>query len=417
MTVGKTEIFVYADWVGLNQPTLMGILSAHRAKGRKSFSFEYDRNWLNSSDRRLLDPDLNYYSGPQFPNDKENFGLFLDSMPDTWGRTLMRRREIQYAKEVGAKPRTLYDIDFLLGVFDETRIGALRYKLSPDGPFLDNNVEKATPPWSTVGALQNAVEHYENDGDNEADPRWLNMLIAPGSSLGGARPKANILDKKGELWIAKFPSKSDTIDKGAWEYLTNLLARNAGIWVPPFRIQKLHGNYHTFFTKRFDRSISGRIHFSSAMTMTGNTEDTVRDAPASYLDLVNFISTYGTNINENLKELWRRIIFNIAVSNTDDHLRNHGFLLLDKGWQLSPAYDLNPSIDKDGLSLNIDMDNNAMDFKLAGAVGEYFRLTPREMNEIIEKVSSSVAQWRRIAKEVGIPRSEQELMSSAFRVE
>jgi len=417
MTVGKTEIFVYADWVGLNQPTLMGILSAHRAKGRKSFSFEYDRNWLNSSDRRLLDPDLNYYSGPQFPNDKENFGLFLDSMPDTWGRTLMRRREIQYAKEVGAKPRTLYDIDFLLGVFDETRIGALRYKLSPDGPFLDNNVEKATPPWSTVGALQNAVEHYENDGDNEADPRWLNMLIASGSSLGGARPKANILDKKGELWIAKFPSKSDTIDKGAWEYLTNLLARNAGIWVPPFRIQKLYGNYHTFFTKRFDRSISGRIHFSSAMTMTGNTEDTVRDAPASYLDLVNFISTYGTNINENLKELWRRIIFNIAVSNTDDHLRNHGFLLLDKGWQLSPAYDLNPSIDKDGLSLNIDMDNNAMDFELAGAVGEYFRLTPREMNEIIEKVSSLVAQWRRIAKEVGIPRSEQELMSSAFRVE
>ena len=198
--------------------------------------------------------------------------------------------------------------------------------------------------------------------------------MAPGSSLGGARPKANILDENKELWIAKFPSKNDTIDKAAWEYLAYLLAKKAGINMAPCRIEKIAGNYNTFFTKRFDREKGERIHFASAMTMTGNNEDTIRDNTASYLDLAEFISNYGTNIEDNLHQLWRRIIFNIAISNTDDHLRNHGFILSNEGWILSPAYDLNPSIDKDGLALNIDTDNNALNFELAKTVGVYFRL-------------------------------------------
>ena len=415
MATNKTDIYVYAHWIGLSEPVLLGILYAHQAKGRKAFSFEYDKNWLKSNAQRLIDPDIQFYSGQQFPNNKENFGIFLDSMPDTWGRTLMKRREIQLAKAKGEPPKTLYDIDYLLGVYDETRMGAFRFKLDPNGDFLDSDTEKSTPPWSTVRELQQAVVHYENDTDNEAINKWLKVLIAPGSSLGGARPKANILDDKKQLWIAKFPSKNDTIDKAAWEFLTHQLAINAGIEMAECKIEKVSGNFHTFFTKRFDRIKQERIHFSSAMTMTGNNEDTIKNQPASYLDIVAFIQNHGCNVKENLHQLWRRIVFNIAVSNTDDHLRNHGFILSNEGWELSPAYDLNPSIEKDGLALNIDMDNNALDFELAKSAGEFFRLHPSEMDNILNEVFTSVKQWKDIAHKIGISRSEQELMQAAFR--
>lgn len=415
MASQKTDIYVYAHWLGLPEPVLLGVLSAHQAKGRKAFSFEYDKNWLKSKSQRLIDPDIQFYSGQQFPNNKENFGIFLDSMPDTWGRTLMKRREVQLAKAKGENPKTLYDIDYLLGVFDETRMGAFRFKLNPDGDFLDNNSEKYTPPWSTVRGLQQAVVHYENGTDNDAINKWLKILITPGSSLGGARPKANVLDEKNQLWIAKFPSKNDTIDKAAWEYLTYQLAIKAGIEMAECKIEKISGTYHTFFTKRFDRIGKERIHFSSAMTMTGNNKDTIKNQPASYLDIVEFIQNHGCKVNENLHQLWRRIVFNIAVSNTDDHLRNHGFILTNEDWMLSPAYDLNPSIDKEGLALNIDMDNNALDFELAKSVGEFFRLKPSEMNNILKEVFTSVKQWKTIAQKMGISRTEQELMQAAFR--
>jgi len=240
--------------------------------------------------------------------------------------------------------------------------------------------------------------------------------MAPGSSLGGARPKANILDNDKSLWIAKFPSKTDTYDKGAWEFLTYQLAINAGIEMAPCRLEKIIGNYHTFFTKRFDRENEERIHFASAMTMTANNEDTIRENPASYLDIAEFISNHGSNIEANLHQLWRRIIFNIAISNTDDHLRNHGFILTTTGWILSPAYDLNPSIEKDGLSINIDTDNNALDFELAKSVGEYFRLNKLQMETIIKEVLQSTSNWRILANELGITRAEQELMISAFNL-
>ncbi|WP_333660989.1 HipA domain-containing protein [Chishuiella changwenlii] len=416
MAINKTDIYVYAHWEDFKIPQLMGILSAHQAKGRKTFSFSYDKQWLELGQKHIIDPDLNFFSGQQFANNKENFGVFLDSMPDTWGRTLMKRREVQLAKINGEKAKTLYDIDYLLGVYDETRMGAIRFKLDPDGEFLDNDLVKATPPWSTVRELQQAVVHYENDTDNEAMNKWLQVLIAPGSSLGGARPKANIMDEYQHLWIAKFPSKNDEIDKALWEFLAYRLAINAGIQMTECKIEKLSGLYSTFFTKRFDRNGIERIHFASAMTMTGNNEETIKIQPASYLDLVDFIQNYGTNIDKNLNQLWRRIVFNIAISNTDDHLRNHGFILTKDGWILSPAYDLNPSIDKDGLALNIDMDDNSLNFELAKSVGEYFRLTKIEMEQIIQEVLNSVKQWREIATKIGIPRSEQELMSSAFNI-
>lgn len=416
MAKGKQDIFIYAHWKGLEEPQLMGILSALYAKGKKAFSFEYDKDWIKSKEQMLLDPDIQFYSGPQYPNKKENFGVFLDSMPDTWGRTLMKRRAAQQAIEKGEKAKTLYEIDYLLGVYDESRMGALRFKLDPEGQFLDDNELNPTPPWSSIRELQEAAKNFENDDDNDEVRKWLAVLMAPGSSLGGARPKANILDENKELLIAKFPSKNDTIDKAAWEYLAYQLATKAGIPMAPSKIEKISGKFNTFFTKRFDREDGARLHFASAMTMTGNNEDTIRDNPASYLDLAEFIQNYGAMVNDNLEQLWRRVVFNVAISNTDDHLRNHGFILTNQGWVLSPAYDLNPSIDKDGLALNIDMDNNALDYDLVKSVGEFFRLDNKQMDKIIKEVVEVVGTWKEVADKIGISKREQQIMSKAFNV-
>ncbi|MBP2831794.1 type II toxin-antitoxin system HipA family toxin [Aquimarina sp. U1-2] len=417
MGTDKFDIYVYADWVGLKEPTLIGTLSAHFAKGKKAFSFEYEKDWLKTDAQRLLDPDIEFYSGPQYPANKENFGIFLDSMPDTWGKTLMKRRAAQEARANNEKPKPLYEIDYLLGVYDETRMGALRYKTELDGPFLDNNAQNPTPPWSSLGDLQEAAKQLENDEQSDEILKWLAVLIAPGSSLGGARPKANIFDTQKHLWIAKFPSKTDTVDKALWEYLAYQLAIAAGIEMAESNVKKISGQHHTFLTKRFDRKEGKRIHFASAMTMTGNTEETIKDASPNYLDIVDFIESYGVDVEANLHQLWRRIVFNIAISNTDDHLRNHGFILTDKGWVLSPAYDLNPSIEKDGLSLNIDMDDNALDFDLAKSVGEYFRLSESEMETILSEVFAVVKDWNSVAEAIGIKNSEMELMAGAFRWE
>jgi serine/threonine-protein kinase HipA len=415
MDKSKTDIWVYAHWVGMKDPKCIGILSAHFGKGRKTFSFEYDKDWIYSHEQMLLDPDLGWYSGPQYPNNKDNFGIFLDSMPDTWGRTLMQRREPLRAREEGKEPRKLHDIDFLLGVYDDSRMGALRFKLDPNGPFLETGSSTTTPPWTTLGELQEAVRIIESDEDDEHIKKWILMLIAPGSSLGGARPKANFTDSSKNLWIAKFPSKNDKIDKAAWELLAYRLALKAGIRMSESRITKLSGAYNTFLTKRFDRILNERIHFASSMTMTGNYEEALRDKNASYLEIAEFIKYSGAENMEDLHQLWRRMVFNISISNTDDHLRNHGFLLSKKGWRLSPAYDINPSIDRDGLALNIDMDNNALDFDLARSVGEYFMLNTKKMEEILTQIISVIAKWRIHANAIGILKKEQEMMEPAFK--
>lgn len=416
MKKGKLDIYVFAHWKPIQEPELIGILSALNAKGKKAFSFEYNKNWIKSKNQMLLDPDIQFYSGPQYPNNKENFGVFFDSMPDTWGRTLMKRRAAQEAATIGEKAKTLYEIDYLLGVYDESRMGALRFKTDLNGPFLDNNNQTPTPPWSSIRELQDAAHNFENDTKSDEARQWLAILMAPGSSLGGARPKANIIDNDKNLWIAKFPAKNDTTDKATWEFLAYQLALKAGINMSECKIQKVTGNYHTFFTKRFDRENGERIHFASAMTMTGNNEVNIKDHQASYLELAEFIQNHGSNVESNLEQLWRRIVFNIAISNTDDHLRNHGFIIKKEGWELSPAYDLNPSIDKDGLALNIDMDNNALDYDLAKSVGMYFRLDENQMNTILSQVLEAVAQWKEIATKIGISNKEIELMEKAFNL-
>jgi len=415
MATSKIDILVYADWLEISGPKLIGVLAAHQGKGRKTFSFSYDEKWLETEKPFLFDSDITLNKGQQFPIGKSNFGIFNDAMPDTWGRTLMKRREVQIAKEDNRVAKNLHDIDFLLGVNDESRMGGLRFKLQEKEPFLNNDQARPTPPWSSVRELQHGISLIESDKDNKEVRKWLSILLAPGSSLGGARPKANIIDEKGNLWIAKFPSKEDTIDKAAWEFLAYRLAIKAGIEMAECKIEKISGKYFTFFTKRFDRLKQKRVHFASAMTMTGNNEDTIKDNPPSYLDIAEFIQFNESNNTKELHQLWRRMVFNIAISNTDDHLRNHGFILNKTGWQLSPAYDINPSIDKDGLSLNIDSDNNALDFDLAKSVGEYFQLQEKQMDDIFKEIKGAVKNWKTEATKIGISKAEISLMSSAFK--
>lgn len=416
----KRQIYVYAHWKGIENPMLMGKLFAERLRGKEIFSFEYDEEWLKSKNAQLLDPSLQLYSGLHFLNpDQSNFGLFLDSSPDRWGRILMRRREAALAKMGNRTEQKLFETDYLLGVFDEHRMGGLMYKLEEDGPFLNDNREMASPPWASLRELEEISLRLEED-DIIDDPeyfKWLSMLVAPGASLGGARPKANIIGNDGSLWIAKFPSRNDLGDIGAWEIVTYELALKSGINMAESKAQKFSSNNYTFLTKRFDRTEEGeRIHFASAMTLLGYQDGQDHMDGASYLELVEFIGANGANISEDLEELWRRIVFSICVSNTDDHLRNHGFLLSDNGWLLSPAYDINPNETGSGLKLNISETNNSLDLDLAMEVHKYFRLEESQALRIIQEVKAAVLQWPSIAAKYGISRAEQELKKMAFRV-
>ncbi len=414
------KIFVYADWEELGRPILLGYLFVDVLRGKEVFSFEYTDEWLQSDYLYNLDPDIGFYSGIQYlSNDKTNFGLFLDSSPDRWGRLLMKRRESILAKIEKRTMHILRESDFLLGVFDLHRMGALRFKLDPEGDFLDNNADFSAPPWTSIRDLEYASLELEKslDQDNPELLKWINILMAPGSSLGGARPKASIRDLSNALWIAKFPSKDDLINIGAWEMVANDLANQSGINIAESLIKQFNSKHHTFLTKRFDRtSNGGRLHFSSAMTLLGYNDGVDAADGVSYLELAEFIIQYGSRVKDDLQELFKRIVFSIAISNTDDHLRNHGFLLTKNGWVLSPAYDLNPNQYGMGLKLNISEDDNSLDFDLALSVASYFRLSDNDAVAIIDNTKSIVSNWRTVASKYGISSSEQDLMRLAFKV-
>ena len=412
----KKEIQVYAHWQGLREPSLMGVLSVSPAKGKESFSFEYADAWLRSGFSQMIDPDLQLYSGAYYPrDDKPNFGVFLDSCPDRWGRVLMQRREAAIAKQEDRAAKKLLESDFLLGVYDGHRMGALRFKLDNTDSFLNDNKQRAAPPWTSLRELEHASLKFEED--NTDDPeylKWVAMLIAPGSSLGGARPKASVIDAHNNLWIAKFPSRNDDKDIACWEMVTNQLAISAGLNVAEGKLLQFNNKFHTYLTKRFDRTAAGeRIHFASAMTLLGHTDG--EDASgASYLELMEFISRHGASVEKDLEELWRRIVFSICVKNTDDHLRNHGFLLTEKGWLLSPAYDINPNEYGKGLSLNITDTDNSLDLDLAMTIAGYFRLSDGKASQIIQDVSAVIKDWEKVAGKHKISNAEQERMSEAF---
>ena len=411
-------VFVYAHWKGINDPALMGILKSIPTRGKEIFSFEYTKDWLSSGNAQNIDPDLQLFSGVQYLGEpKSNFGIFLDSSPDRWGRLLMRRREAAIARTEKREPKNLYEIDYLLGVFDGHRMGGIRFKEVEQGPFLNNNKEFASPPWTSLKELEHASLQIEKD-DFMNDPeylKWLNMLFDPGSSLGGARPKAGVLDNKNNLWIAKFPCRNDEKDIGAWEMVVHDLAMHAGLNIPEARIEKFQGRHHTFLTKRFDRTTQGeRIHFASAMTLLGHHDGADFKEGVSYLEFAEFFMKYGANVEKDNEELWRRIVFSICVKNTDDHLRNHGFLLTKKGWILSPAFDINPVETGTGLKLNISENDNTLDLSLAMDVAKYFRLNDKKAGKIIDEVKKSVSNWKVSAKKYKISAAEQEVMSQVF---
>ncbi len=411
----STEVFVFADWEAFTEPTLVGTLRSDFIKNKEHFSFSYDENWLQSSAAQKIDPDLHLYSGEQHSEESKNFRVFLDSCPDRWGKLLMKRRETIIARQEERRPKVLNDIDYLLGVHDKYRLGALRFKRTLEGEFLDNDEKMAAPPISSLRELEYASSQVEDNSDT-TDPdyvKWLSMLMPPGSSLGGARPKASVVDENEQLWIAKFPSRHDDYDIAAWEFVTYQLAVSAGITMADCRIEQYNSRHHTFLTKRFDRTPQSRLHFTSAMTQLGYYDG---DYDASYLELAQFLTDQGANTKEDLAQLWRRIVFNIAVSNTDDHLRNHGFIYHNNGWILSPAYDINPVTPANGLHLNITDDDNGLDYELALEVVDFFQLSAADAEEIKGEVLASVSTWQQVATKNGINRSDQQLMAPAFNI-
>lgn len=301
MAAKQKTIFVYDDFSS-EQPVLMGILYVNVIKGGESYSFEYDREWLKKTGLRItLNPELMPYSGRQYPSGKNIFGLFADASPDRWGRVLMNKRERILADKEGRKPSKLYDSDYLLGVFDETRMGGIRFKSDPDGPFLSDDKETAAPPWAKLRTLEEASRNFESD-ESGLSEKWLNQLIRPGSSLGGARPKATVTDTKDQLWIAKFPSRNDENDTGAWEMTVHDLAVLCGLNVPAAKLEKFSSLGSTYLVKRFDRDSGRRVHFASAMTLLGKTDGASAADGTSYLDIAAFIKSYGAQPKKDLTE-------------------------------------------------------------------------------------------------------------------
>ena len=414
MAMNQKTIFVYDDF-STDQPILMGSLYVNVIKGGETYSFEYDKDWLKKTGLALtLDPEIMPYSGRQYPTGKNIFGLFTDASPDRWGRVLMNKRERILAEKEGRKPSKLYDSDYLLGVYDETRMGGIRFKANLEGPFLSDDKETAAPPWATLRTLEEASRNFEND-ETGLTERWLNQLIKPGSSLGGARPKATVVDTKDQLWIAKFPSKNDENDTGAWEMVAHDLAALCGLNVPEAKLEKFSPLGSTFLIKRFDRLGSKRVHFASAMTLLGKTDGASAADGSSYLDIAAFIKSYGAQPKMDLIELWRRIVFNMAVTNTDDHLRNHAFVLTDKGWILSPVYDVNPVPYGDELSLNVDEEDNSISIDLAVQTAVRFGISKSDAEAEAEDILKIVRDnWEKTAAEYGLTRRQVEEMRPAF---
>lgn len=406
-------IEVYADWVGLNGPVLIGSLQMLSPQQREVFSFTYDSNWLHSyAPIYQIDPDIQPFRGYQYQQpDKTGFGFFLDSCPDRWGRVLMQRREALLAKEEKRAMQKLQEREYLLGVDDASRMGALRYKLPGSSSFLAEHTALATPPWTELRMLEHHTSLFEQNEETEGS--WIHHLILPGSSLGGARPKATVVDEKGNLWIAKFPSRHDTLNSGAWEMVIHDLAVKCGIDMPQARLETFSAGGDTFLSKRFDRSDSHeRIHFASAMTLTGKTDG----QEASYLDLVECIIQMGAQPDTDLKQLFKRILFTIAVSNTDDHLRNHGFLLTPQGWKLSPAFDINPNPNGKALCLAIDEADHSLDFRVALAGAPFFKLSLKEATHMLDEILTYVSSWRAVAKSYGLNSSACAQAEGAFNL-
>ena len=403
------EAYVYADLGGA--PRLVGRLFTHIRKGRESATFEYDDSWLAHDERFALEPALKLGPGPfHTATDRSMFGAIGDSAPDRWGRTLMRRAARRRAAAAGDAPRTLYEIDYLLLVNDEARQGALRFADQPDGPFLAPQDQTPVPPLIELPRLLSAAERVIDESEDDED---LRLLFAPGSSLGGARPKASVREADGRLAIAKFPHKEDEWNAVLWEAVALSLAAKAGIDLPPWRVENIAGK-DVLILARFDRDGDIRIPYLSAMSMLGARDNELH----SYLEVADALRLHGAQPARDLPALWRRVVFTVLISNVDDHMRNHGFLYTGSdGWALSPAFDLNPMpVDVKPRVLNtaIDDEDQTASLDLALSVAEYFDLAQQDAERIAGEVAAAVARWREQAARFGLTKAACDRMESAF---
>lgn len=406
MTSSTVNVYISLD----NTDIRVGNLWLHSRNHHESASFEYDAQWLKHPERFQLEPLLKLSEGIyQTPAGMCVFGSIGDSAPDRWGRTLIRHAAAKNTSD--STPRTLLEADYLLGVNDAARQGALRFSLPTDNSsFLAQPSKNTIPPLVYLPKLLTATQHYLNDAENAEE---LKLLLAPGSSLGGSRPKASILDQDGQLAIVKFPREDDDTNTVAWEAVALTLAKAAGIRTPDWRLENILEK-PVLIIKRFDRLGKQRIPFLSAMSMLSAQDNEHH----SYLEIAYAINQYGAVPLQDLHELWRRIVFNIMIANTDDHLRNHGFLYQrHAGWRLSPAYDLNPTpldIKPRVLTTAIDLDSTTASLEIALSVAQDFRLTPPQAQQITSEVGTAVKQWRQVAKQLNLPKKECDRMASAF---
>ena len=406
-------LYVYADFDWLAEPKLVGELGYESLRGSDSYAFKFDNDWLRQYGSLFLSADINNYPGQQYTQPgRDIFGCFSDALPDRWGRLLLNRREQILATEERRPVRRLSSFDYLMGIDDFSRMGGFRFKTDPNGEFINCDSHLRIPPLADLRSLVAASMEIEKSEEQNRLPekKWIQQLVHPGSSLGGARPKAGVRDTDGCLYVAKFPSRNDDYDVSLWEHLSHLLAKKAGVNAAETNVISTGEKYHALLSKRFDRTTDGRrIHFASAMTLLGLTDGSDAQTGNGYLDIVDFILQNCCDVEDNLRQLYRRVAFNIAIGNTDDHFRNHGFLLTPRGWTLSPAYDINPTTNE-YQSLLITSSTNKSDLNLLLEASEEYMIGKEEASRIIQEVTAAVKGWRRLAANLGIAKREMELL-------
>lgn len=408
------KLYVYADFHWLDAPALIGELSFDIIRGKDVYGFSFSKEWLSLYGDIRISEDLNNYPGIQYRATGEDiFSCFSDTLPDRWGRTLLNRRERLTALEEKRPVRRLSSFDYLIGIDDLSRMGGFRFSEILGGEFINSSLNYKVPPLTSLRELMFAAHQIEASEETHTLPekKWINQLLQPGTSLGGARPKASVVDESGNLTVAKFPSRKDEYDVSLWEHLSHILGKKAGLNVAETRV--IMGNrYHVLLSKRFDRTSTGkRIHFASALTLLGLTDGDNASTGHGYLDIVDFIVRYGNNVEKNLEELFRRVAFYIIIGNSDDHFRNHGFLLGEKGWELSPAYDINPTL-SDFQSLLINSETNEADLGILLNSSSDYMLKKDKAKEIIEEVKKAFILWHEEARKLGIYQQDIDMFSS-----
>ena len=413
------RLLVFADFDWLDKPELVGELCYEKLRGSESYAFRFDDNWLKFHAGIKLSEDINNYPGLQYTQPGNDiFGCFSDALPDRWGRTLLKRREQIQASEEKRAVRNLSSFDYLMGIDDFSRMGGFRLKRELDGDFINVSPSLKIPPLTELRQLVLASQEVEKSEENDVLPekKWIAQLIQPGTSLGGARPKAGVLDDSGNLCIAKFPSRKDDYDTGLWEHFSHLLARKAGINAAQTKVLGGLGKYHTLLSKRFDRTDEGkRIHFASSMSLIGLRDGDNAQGGYGYLNIVDFILQSCCDVEKNLQELYRSVAFNICIGNSDDHFRNHGFLLTPRGWTLSPAYDMNPTLNE-YQSLLINESSNKADIRTLLESCESYMIKKEVAENIIRQVQAAVAGWENLAVLLQIPAREVTMFKDRFKL-